>query len=229
MMVKAEFPGMKTGISGRVRRTPMIYFPPTKTAATVLLLMVMCGHVFGQAASTSQPAEDPGGFLQVCCRPLSKWSGSKNPALWGLNRMIVSHINHCFIDFGEASVVPGMNATFQTSGIHPVRSRNDNKQPIPDQITDSLSLGGSCKKVANATPEKIKKLQDELAGGTCNSCGTSYHNRVASLCFNNSNTYVYDLISGAGMTPPKMSGAPGYRRHHECGSGSAGVQSAGVR
>jgi hypothetical protein len=202
----------------------MISFWPRKIAALLLWLMVMCCHVFGQASSAAQPPADQGSFLQVCCRPLSKWTGSKNPALWGLNRLIVSHINHCFIDFGEASVVPGMNATFRTSGIHPVRSRNDNKQPIPDQITDSLYLGGSCKKVADATPEKIKKLNDELAGGACNSCGSSYHNRVATLCFNNSNTYVYDLISGAGMTPPKMSGAPGYRRHRDCGGESLGVR-----
>jgi hypothetical protein len=135
--------------------------------------------------------------------------------------MIINHLNHCFIDFGEASVVPGMNASFQTSGIHPVKSHNDNKQPIPDQITDTLSRGGECKKVTDATPEKIKRLQEELAGGTCNSCGSNYHNRVISLCFNNSNTYVYDLISGASMTPPRMKGAPGYHPHQSCQWGAS--------
>ncbi len=181
------------------------------------VLIAACARMNAQSAQTPEPSP-PGSTapLRVCCRPLPKWSFSKNLILFGLNRAIVSQIRHCYIDFGEAALIPGMNASFQTSGIHPIRSGNDDKQPMPDQITDSLTRGGECKKVEDATPEKIKRLREELAGGTCNSCGNDYHNRVLSFCFNNSNTYVYDLIIGAGMTPPPMSRTPGYRRHH-CG------------
>jgi hypothetical protein len=188
-----------------------------RPAWLVLALFAICGQGFAQSAA--DPPFDPSGpqTLRVCCRPLPKWSGSKNLLLFGLNRMIVHQINHCYIDFGEAAMMPGMNASFQTSGIHPIRSHNDDKQPMPDQITDSLTRGGECRKVEDATPDKINLLREELAGGACNSCGANYHNHVISFCFNNSNTYVYDLIVGAGMMPPKMKRAPGYRRHHVCG------------
>ncbi len=134
--------------------------------------------------------------------------------LWGLNRAIVSHLHHCFIDFGEGDVHPFLA---RTSGIHPVRAANHQKQPMPDQATDIVIRGGKCKNVADATGEKVMKLRQELAAGKCNSCAGDYHNRVLTWCFNNSNTYVYDLIRGAGMMPPKMWGAPGYRAHHNCG------------
>lgn len=180
------------------------------------VLIAACARMNAQSVQT--PESNPSdAALRVCCRPLPKWSNSKNWILYGLNRAIVHQIRHCYIDFGEAALIPGMNVSFQTSGIHPIRSGNDDKQPMPDQITDALTRGGECKKVDDATPARIKLLREELAGGTCNSCGTNYHNRVMSLCFNNSNTYVYDLIVGAGMTPPRMKGAPGYRRHHACG------------
>jgi hypothetical protein len=148
---------------------------------------------------------------------LPDWAGSKNWFLFALNRVFVSHLRHCYIDFGHATLVPGLDASFQISGIHPIRSHNGDKQPMPDQITDSLSLGGACRKVEDATPEKVSLLLQELARGRCPSCGNQFHNRPLRLCFNNSNTYVYDLIAGAGMTPPKMKGAPGYRRRHSCG------------
>ena len=152
--------------------------------------------------------------LQVCCRPLPKWYGSKNVMLWSLNRTVVSHLHHCFIDFGQDESHPFLA---RTSGIHPIRAGNHDKQPIPDQDTDVVIRGGKCKRVIDATAEKVTKLQQELEERKCNSCAGNYHNRVLTWCFNNSNTYVYDLISGAGMTPPHMWGAPGYRAHHNCG------------
>ena len=183
----------------------------------LFVLIAACVRLNAQSAPT--PESGPPGDevpLRVCCRPLPKWAHSKNWILFGLNRAIVSQFRHCYIDFGKTALIPGMNASFQTSGIHPIGSGNDDKQPMPDQITDTLTRGGECKKVEDATPAKINLLREELAGGTCNSCGTDYHNRFMSLCFNNSNTYVYDLIVGADMTPPAMSRAPGYRQHH-CG------------
>ncbi len=182
---------------------------------SVFLLLLSAGRANAQVVAGLGPESVPA--LRVCCRPLPKWSGSKNLVLFALNRMIVTHIRHCYIDFGGPVLIPGVDASARTSGIHPVEARNGNKQPIPDQITDGLIGGGECKNVADATAETVQRLRDELSTGICYSCGKHYHNRAASFCYNNSNTYVYDLIVGAGMTPPKMRRAPGYRRHHACG------------
>jgi len=130
-----------------------------------------------------------------------------------LNRLIVHHIHHSYISFGSDLFIPGLGASIRTVGIHPIAPGNRNKRPIPDQDTDR---GGQCKIVQDATPEEMKKLAEEIAADTCYSCGKDYHNRVMSGCYNNSNSYVYDLIRGAGMTPPPMGGAPGYRHHHAC-------------
>lgn len=191
----------------------------------VCVLIAACARLSAQAARAPAPGLPKDvSSLRVCCRPLPEWSSSRNWFLFALNRLVVNHLHHCYIDFGEAALVPGVEASFQTSGIHPTRSHNGDKQPMPDQITDTLALGGTCKKVEDATPEKVNLLRQNLARGTCKSCGAEFHNRLFTLCFNNSNTYVYDLIAGAGMTPPRMKGVPGYRRHHSCGTQSNGTK-----
>jgi hypothetical protein len=159
--------------------------------------------------------------LQVCCRSLTKWSSSRHWVLRGLNMTVVNHLHHCYVDFPAGVVVPGFGAPIQTAGIHPLEPGNNNKQPILDQSADNSDRGGYCKAVKDATPEKIARLADEISGGTCYSCGLNYHNRPFQGCFNNSNTYVFELVREAGMTPPPMRGAPGYRRHHECAPGTA--------
>jgi hypothetical protein len=179
---------------------------------TLTLVSGPCANAQSAAAAPQQ--------LQVCCRPLPKWSSSRNWLLRALNVAIVDHIRHCYVDFPAGVVVPGLGAPVRTAGIHPWEPGNNNKQPVLDQVTDSFDRKGTCKQVKDATPEKIQLLAEEIAAGTCYSCGKNYHNRVLTCCFNNSNTYVYELIRGAGMTPPPMRAAPGYRRHHECGGGA---------
>lgn len=183
---------------------------------TIWAVFLVLGSAVATLAQTPVEAASVPAPPQVCCRPLPKWSGSKNLFLFALNKIIVTHLHHCYIDLGSPVTLPGVGSSVQTTGIHPIQPDNNDKQPIPDQITDALLRDGQCKNVEDATPEKIEQLKEELAGATCHSCGSNYHNHVISFCYNNSNTYVYDLISGAGMTPPKMHGAPGYRRHHAC-------------
>jgi len=154
--------------------------------------------------------------LRVCRRPLPRWAGSRNWLLKFLNYVGVRHLHHSYISFPQDTVIPGVGSSFRTVGIHPVGAANKNKQPMLDQGTDNLNNGGECKVVRDATPQKLQRLIEEIAADTCYSCGKDYHNRVHSACYNNSNTYVYDLIKGAGMTPPKMKGVPGYRHHHTC-------------
>ena len=154
--------------------------------------------------------------LLVCHRPLPKWVASRNFLLRALNGLFVRHIYHSYIDFSRQVSIPGTSMSIQTIGIHPAGPAYKDQQPLPDQLTDVLVIGGECKAVKDVTEEKLQRLINEIAAGMCYSCGKHYHNRVLTGCYNNSNTYVYDLIVGAGMTPPSMRGTPGYRRHHAC-------------
>jgi hypothetical protein len=184
------------------------------------MVLVTAGFGAAQAGGPATAAATPEVHLQVCCRSLTKWGSSRNPLLRGLNLTIVSRLHHCYVDFPAGVIVPGFGAPVQTAGIHPLEANNVNKQPNLDQSADNSDRGGYCKPVKDATPEKIKLLAKEIAGGICNSCAENYRNRAFKNCFNNSNTYVYDLLSGAGMTPPQMKGAPGFRAHHDCGHGT---------
>jgi hypothetical protein len=92
-----------------------------------------------------------------------------------LHKLIVSHLHHCYLDLGGAARLPENGSSIQTWGIHPVLAANANKQPIADQITDTVLRSGECKKVAGATPEAIRRLRRELSGGACNSCASHYH------------------------------------------------------
>lgn len=154
--------------------------------------------------------------VEVCTRPLPKWAGTGNWFLRAMNLLMVRHLHHSYIHFAGEAMIPSMGASVRTMGIHPIGPANSNKQPLPDQVTDAAYTGAECKMVKDATPEKVGRLVGEIAAGICYSCGKNYHNHVLSGCYNNSNTYVYDLISGAGMTPPRLQGAPGYRPHHSC-------------
>jgi hypothetical protein len=155
-------------------------------------------------------------IVQVCHRPLPKWTGSRNWLLRILNGLIVRHIHHSYISFATPITIASTGIGVRTIGIHPLGPANKDKEPMPDQITDTLENGGECKIVRDISKEKVKRLLDEIAATTCYSCGNNYHNRVLSGCYNNSNTYVYDLIAGAGMTPPAFHRTPGYRHHHQC-------------
>jgi len=184
---------------------------PRNKANALALFLVACVSISNAQAQTAAVQISPG-EVRVCCRPLPKWSGAKDWFEFGLNRLVVDHLHHCYIEL--AGNVGSSGAAFygKTSSIHPVAPRNDNKQPMPDQFTDSLTMGGHCKSVEDATPERIKRLQEQLATGACPSCVSNYHNRVLSARYNNCNTYVFELIRAAGMTPPRMSGVPGYHR-----------------
>lgn len=185
---------------------------PRSKTLFISLCFIVCFSLIAHAQQLTPANETaPEAAVRVCCRPLPKWSGAKDWFELGLNRLVVEHLHHCYIELGETGAGSSASVYGKTSSIHPVAPHNDNKQPMPDQLTDSLTMGGECKKVADATPEKIERLREELATGTCPSCGENYHNRVLSGLYSNCNTYVFDLIHAAGMTPPKMSGVPGYR------------------
>jgi hypothetical protein len=185
--------------------------------ATIALASVF---IAAPALAQSSPDASAPGDLRVCCRPLIRWQNSTKWFLRLPNRVMVRRFNHCYI---ERTPVPDTSgaagqptAPTQTVGIHGYGPRQENQFPNQNDESDGLRQGGSCKRVKDATPEKIRDLEEEIRKGLCYSCGKEYHNRPDKACFNNSNTYIYDLIKGAGMTPPPMKNAPGYRAHHAC-------------
>ncbi|MBZ5524090.1 MAG: hypothetical protein LAP21_17785 [Acidobacteriia bacterium] len=153
-----------------------------------------------QSSQAQENAVSSTSYPRVCCRPLRKFSHSRLPAARLLG-LAAGGFDHCFIE-----LQPGY-----TTGIHPVEPRVANKQPVPDEETDSIAYGGECKKIEDATPEKMQRLQKEIDARTCYSCGRDYHNSAGTGYFNNSNTYVFDLLKGVGMTPPVFPHAPGYK------------------
>jgi len=159
----------------------------------------ICAMMLAPSAVHAQ-AEASSAYPRVCCRPLRKFAHSRLPAARLLG-LAAGGFDHCFIE-----TRPGF-----TTGIHPIEPHVANKQPVPNEETDSIAWGGECKKIEDATPEKMQRLQKEIDARICYSCGADYHNSAATGYFNNSNTYVFDLVKSAGMTPPAFPHAPGYK------------------
>jgi hypothetical protein len=79
--------------------------------------------------------------------------------------------------------------------------------------------GGKCKPIpgTECQIQKLKRgMEAAVASGTCPSCGDNYKRFImpdlTTIDGFNSNTWVYNMILGAGMTPPSMGGAPGYHQ-----------------
>ena len=135
---------------------------------------------------------DPAGLdkAEVCCRPLRK----AKPFL------MIWH--HCYIKITDS------NGKSDTWGILP--DKKGVQRPVKN---DPRNSGGKCK---NAPGEQCaidnlrKGLDDDADSGTCPSCGSNYHNSWWRFAGYNSNTYVYNMISNYGLTPPPEPRSPGY-------------------
>jgi len=134
---------------------------------------------------------DPTGLdkVQVCCRPLRK----AKPFL------MIWH--HCYIKISDSDGT-------HTWGILP--NKQGSQIPAKD---DPRNSGGKCKDVpgTQCQADKLRKaLDDDTTSGSCPSCGTRYRNMWWRFAGYNSNTFVYNMISGAGFTPPREPLSPGY-------------------
>ena len=135
---------------------------------------------------------DPAGLdkAEVCCRPLRK--AKPFLMIW----------NHCYIKITDS------NGQSHTWGILP-----DKKGVRRPEKDDKRNRGGKCK---NAPGEQCaidnlrKGLDDDADSGTCPSCGSNYHNWWRRFAGYNSNTYVFNMISNYGLTPPPEPRSPGY-------------------
>jgi RHS repeat-associated protein len=142
---------------------------------------------------------DPSGLrAQVCCRPLrGKWGHRSGK-------------NHCYV-----LINPDDNPwTFHTYGLHR-EDGNDVKYPggARPVLDDPTDIGGTCSDVKDATACKEKDfVKKALSNTDCPSCGNRYW-----FTTTNSNYWVWDALTKAGMTPPDFMGgggllskAPGY-------------------
>jgi RHS repeat-associated protein len=149
---------------------------------------------------------DPAGLdkVQVCCRPLRK-----------LKPLLIFRIwHHCYIQFLDDSG----NIT-DTYGVLPDRKGGKNQIPRhgngvnKDDGNPDRNSGGKCKDLPAAACQlnKLKQgLQNDVESGTCPSCGTDYHNWWWKFAGNNSNTFIFNMLQGAGITPPREPRSPGY-------------------
>jgi RHS repeat-associated protein len=135
---------------------------------------------------------DPAGLdkVEVCCRPLRK--AQPFLRLW----------HHCYIQITDS------NGHIDTWGILP--DKKGVQRPVKNDVKNK---GGKC---LNAPGEqcaidKLRKgLDDDFDSGTYPSCGSNYHNWWWRFAGYNSNTYVYNMISNYGLTPPPEPRSPGY-------------------
>lgn len=139
---------------------------------------------------------DPDGLrVEVCCRPLHGIAG-KEP--FGRN--------HCYVLITSDDD----QRRFHTYGLH----REDEKgvkfpEGARPRTDDGTDIGGTCAVVPDATPCKERKFIEQAMSDTnCPSCKDGYWPFST-----NSNYWVWNALTNAGMTPPDFTGgrnAPGY-------------------
>ena len=91
------------------------------------------------------------------------------------------------------------------------------KNQIP-RGNEPRNNGKDCKDVPgceNQIDKLIRALDESVRSQTCPSCGPNYKGweRTDLIHFFdgfNSNTYVYNMLEGAGLTPPPFNVVPGY-------------------
>jgi len=178
------------------------------------------GNGYSYVEDDPTNANDPTGLrkVEVCCRGLIREiAGKKLFRFW----------KHCFIKiFNDGNPKPDTYAILgdQDSSKNQTPRMNDNLGP---RGTDrNLEDNPKCQNVPG-TECQIQKLINGLnaavRAGTCPSCGENYQlfflpeltpepGRYGPVDGFNSNTWVYNMILGAGMTPPGMGRAPGYHQ-----------------
>lgn len=142
---------------------------------------------------------DPLGLdrVQVCCRPLRFLPYLLLFRIW----------HHCYIQISG----PDMNPPNQTWGVLPPQSGQQPPGQWP-RHDDPRNGKGKCKDVPCPSCKigKLKQKLDQSTSGGCPSCGSSYHNYWWRFDGNNSNTYVYNMVSTTCGNPPEEPRAPGY-------------------
>jgi hypothetical protein len=145
---------------------------------------------------------------QVCCRGLYKF------------KPLLQTWHHCYIRFVDDS-----GKVTDTYGVLGNPGSSDNQIPrhgkgtVEDDGTKDRDQGGKCKDLP-ASECQLKKLRDGLQNavdaGTCPFCGKNYRLFFGFFDGFNSNTWVFNMLEGAGIKPPSEGRASGY--HHAPGA-----------
>lgn len=149
---------------------------------------------------------DPEGLdiVSVCCRPLFYLSWLQVFKIW----------RHCYIKI-RTETAAGSKVRDDTWGI--LGNEGSTKNQIPRK-NDIRNIGGECKPVpgiySSCEVETLRKgLKAAEDAKTCPSCGADYKlwfRSGRSIDGYNSNTWVFNMLEGAGLTPPAQARAPGY-------------------
>jgi hypothetical protein len=145
---------------------------------------------------------DPDGLSQVlvCRQPLMFGGG------------ILGFFHHTYIRI----INDDRNTPDTTYGI--LGDKGSRKNQIPRK-GDPRNNGKECKSPTNCDDKKIDKLirglEQSYDSQTCPSCGSAYRAWSVTDLLDpfdgyNSSSYVFNMISGAGMTPPPEGASPGY-------------------
>ena len=151
---------------------------------------------------------DPEGFdkVKVCRRGLYKY----DPFLkW---------LNHTYIEIWDDTYTK----LIHSYGVLGDPGGSKNQTPVRDdkggKDGKDRNSGGTCTPVPG-TDCQIQKLEQGLEAAywsrTCPSCGSNYRGWVRTDLVHfldgfNSNSWTYNMVAGAGMTPPKEPRSPGY-------------------
>jgi hypothetical protein len=149
---------------------------------------------------------DPEGLdiVSVCCRPLFYMAWLQVSKIW----------RHCYLNIRKESAT-GTRIKDDTWGI--LGNEGSTKNQIPRK-NDQRNIGGDCKPVPGVYYScDLEKLRTGLDAAekskSCPSCGSNYRLwflRGSSIDGYNSNTWVYNMLAGVGLTPPAQARAPGY-------------------
>ena len=151
-------------------------------------------------------AIDPTGLdvVSVCCRPLSYKSWLLIFKLW----------HHCYITIRQETASGGF---IRQDSWGVLGNPDSTKNQIPRK-NDGRNVGGTCKPVPGVYKScDVENLRDGLDAAekskSCPSCGADYKGwflKGGAIDGFNSNTWVYNMLNGAGLTPPAQARAPGY-------------------
>jgi RHS repeat-associated protein len=151
-------------------------------------------------------AIDPTGLdvVSVCCRPLFYKPWLLIFKLW----------HHCYITIRQETASGGF---IRPDSWGVLGNPDSTKNQIPRK-NDGRNVGGTCKPVPGVYKScDVENLRDGLDAAekskSCPSCGADYKGwflKGGAIDGFNSNTWVYNMLNGAGLTPPAQARAPGY-------------------
>lgn len=165
-------------------------------------------NLYAFVANSPVNLTDPDGLRTfVCCRSLL--TPVRMP--FGIS-FPVPLAKHCYILVTKAGTAPdGKGRNGERYGLHDRTKTGRHHGPKINDDSDEVGNGAKdCTEVSNSTPDREDRVKDCAANPSCcRGCGESYK----KLGGPNSNTFVSDVLTCAGIKPPHLTViAPGYMK-----------------